>query len=951
MHSHYKTIKKMPIEELSLELHLLEHSCGAQVLHLASEDEENLFSLSFKTHPTSSNGVAHILEHTVLCGSEKYPVKDPFFAMIRRSLNTFMNAMTGADFTCYPAASQVEKDFYNLLDIYIDAVFHPKLKELSFRQEGHRLDFEGDALTFKGIVFNEMKGYMNSADGRVWHKLMELLLPDTTYAFDSGGDPKVIPELTYEQFLDFHKQFYHPSRCLFFFHGNLDLDQHLDYLHERILSGAERLEPVAPIAAQKRFEMPVKECSRYPSSDEDLSKKTFVSFAWLTCSAKEQEELLALSLVETLLMEHDASPLKFALLNSGLCLQADSHLDGEMSEAPFVLICRGCEEKDADAIEALVDKTLREVRFDEEMIEAALHQIELARLEITGDHSPYGLTLFFRAALAMQHGAEPEEMLKIHSLFDTLREKLEDPSYLNGLIEKYLLNNSHRVRLVTRPDHNLEQEEIDEEKGRLHEIEESLSDEQKGEIRKQAKELDAFQKDLENHSLDCLPKLDLEDIPKKTKDYPLVECTHEGLLSYHHPCFANQLVYPMITFPLPKVDVSELQDLSLLLSLITEVGAGKYPYQEMLGRQQACSGGIHASIALNVQSGSPQELRPRIQFSGKGLQRKGDELIALLTETFTAPRFDELGRVKELILQIYTSLNERIKRKPLGFAIQRSLSGFSSHGLISNEMYGLPFFNYIEDLCKDLDAQLPAKLESLKILSEKVLHLSDPHLVLSGEGAPHFSPTWESKNYTPWSSDFALEMPSHAGRAIPSQVAFTCQAFQTVGFEHPLSAALTICSELFEHKVLHPVIREQGGAYGGRCAYQPLTGMLYFYSYQDPHLSRTLAAFVQAIDEISAGNFSEDDLEEAKLSYIQEVDSPTAPGSRAAVAYGWMMRGRTLERRQEQRERTLALQKSDVIAASQMLREQLEKSVITSFAGKKLLSKENTELNQPLIMI
>jgi presequence protease len=321
----YLVTKSLYIQEQQCHLTELVHeSSGACILHLGNQDPENLFSLSFRTLPESSNGVAHILEHTVLCGSQKYPVKDPFFAMNRRSLNTFMNALTGADFTCYPAASQVEQDFYNLLDVYLDAVFHPLLKEQSFAQEGCRLEFSDpldptSPLQYKGVVYNEMKGSLSSPMTRLIEALNSELYPNSPYGFNSGGDPSQIPNLSYEELLFFHKNYYHPSRCLFFFYGNLPLKKHLDYISHHILKNVHKLPELPPIPKQPRYTKPVYKEAFYPLAAEEITEdKAIIAFSWLTCSIKEQITLLALSVLDIVFMDTDASLLKIELLRSGL---------------------------------------------------------------------------------------------------------------------------------------------------------------------------------------------------------------------------------------------------------------------------------------------------------------------------------------------------------------------------------------------------------------------------------------------------------------------------------------------------------------------------------------------------------------------------------------------------------------------------------------------------------
>ncbi|MBA2727468.1 MAG: insulinase family protein, partial [Parachlamydiaceae bacterium] len=345
------------IHELQCHLYELVHlPTSAQIMYIANDDPENLFCLSFQTLPDNSDGVAHILEHTVLCGSKKFPVKDPFFGMTRRSLNTFMNALTGADFTCYPAASQIPKDFYNLLDVYLDAVFHPNLNLFSFLQEGHRLEFAqpddpSSPLEFKGVVYNEMKGAMASATSRLHEILNEALFPDITYGYNSGGEPTEIPSLTYEKLKEFHKKFYHPSRCLFFFYGNFPLEDHLDFIDQHTLQHTVKFLPLPQLPLQPRFTIPKIIEAKYPiAPDEDTEYKTLIGFSWLTCHILNQKELLALSILEALLLDTDASPLKKSLLKSGLCKQVSSYMDTDLSEIPFTIILRGCDAESAPII-------------------------------------------------------------------------------------------------------------------------------------------------------------------------------------------------------------------------------------------------------------------------------------------------------------------------------------------------------------------------------------------------------------------------------------------------------------------------------------------------------------------------------------------------------------------------------------------------------------------------
>ncbi len=944
--------KALPIDELQMELvELIHRPTGAQVMYLACDDDENLFSLSFRTLPSNSNGVAHILEHTVLCGSKKFPVKDPFFAMSRRSLNTFMNAMTGSDFTCYPAASQVDKDFYNLLEVYLDAVFHPDLKEMSFLQEGHRLEYETaddvtSPLQYKGVVFNEMKGNLVSPERRLWNGLMEHLVPDLPYAFNSGGDPKEIPDLTYDGLKAFHEEYYHPSHCLFFFYGNIPLEKHLDFIEKNALSNVKPLPALAPLKAQKRFTKPRKCEIAYPTHESDLTKKSYLSYSWLTAKATEQEDVLALTVLDAILMDTDASPLKYALLNSKLCRQAESYLDNEMSEVPLVIICRGCDSEDLDPIAKVifdVFETLEKEGIPDEMIASAMHQIELSRTEISGDYGPFGLNLYMRAALSQQQGCDAENALRIHTLFDHLREKAKDKAYFPSLIRKYILNNPHYLKLIMQPDPDLNKNELLAERQVLDVIQQKLSESEKKTLVKQAQALDAFQEKMEHQTIDCLPKIGLEDIPKETKNFPLHMENFQELTIYHHACFTNQMLYVDLLYDLPHLTEEELPYAYLMSTLLTQLGSGGRSYQENLQEMHASVGGIGAYISLFPQLNEPNHLKPTFGFRGRALFRNREKLFSLIKDFITQPRLDEKERIKELLMQIYTSLQNKLQRSPLSFAIQKTLSGNCQSSYINDAWHGLKYYHFIEKLVQEDDiATLMQKFENLK---EKFFHLQKPHLVISCDQNEYATikaaqfygiNAFSSKNVAPWQDEFSLPKITSSAHLISSPVAFTCVGFQMP----PLIGALSIASQLLDHIYLHKLIREKGGAYGSGANYGVITGNFYFYTYRDPHIVQSLEAIQTAIAEIAKGNFTERDLEEAKISLIQQFDTPVSPGSRASIAYAWMREGKTLETRQKFRNEILSLTSKEIQAA--VTKHLLNKEgIVTTFSGKELLEKEN----------
>lgn len=473
--------KRIPLPEIQAHYIEFVHSTGATVIHIETEDPENTFALNFKTPPDSSNGVAHILEHIVLCGSKKYPIRDPFFSMRRRSLNTFLNALTSDVYTSYPGATLNKKDFYNLLDVYLDAVFYPNLNPLSFLQEGHRVEFQDSQdpatpLIFKGVVFNEMKGAYSDPVRNIFAMQNHYLFEGLPYQYDAGGLPEEIPDLTYEELVNFHKTYYHPSRCLFYFYGNFPLEEHLLFLEEKILNVTQSIPPLAPFPKLQRFTEPKTIERSYPVEDASQAKD-YLAIGFVTHSSLDLVTTLGQAVALGALTDTDASPLKKSLLKSGLCKEVHCYWDDDVSEVPVMFLFFGV--VDAQALLACFDSLIVELSrtpFDRSLIEASLHQTEIQRLEITKDRYPYSMHLLWRFMGTFWEGGEGEEPLLMHSHFKSLREQWEqNPNYFNQLFEQYFVNNPHRVNLIVKPDATLKEKQDKKEKQQLEKIKNNLS--------------------------------------------------------------------------------------------------------------------------------------------------------------------------------------------------------------------------------------------------------------------------------------------------------------------------------------------------------------------------------------------------------------------------------------------------------------------------------------------
>ena len=958
--------KVVQVEEISCQLvELLHEESGCHIMHIQNDDPENLFCISFRTLPQSSNGVAHILEHTVLCGSKKYPVKDPFFSMNRRSVNTFMNALTGQDFTCYPAATQNEQDFYNLLEVYIDSVFHPLLTPLSFAQEGHRLEFATpndptSELQYKGVVFNEMKGALSSPSSRLFEAITKYLYPGSPYGFNSGGDPTEIPSLSHEELLHFHKTYYHPSRSLFFFYGNMPLEKHLDFIAVKALHGVKKEAPLPPIPYTQRMLAPFRKELMYPvAQDADDAGQTLLGFGFLTTSVLDEMTILGLSVLDIILMETDASLLRLPLIESGLCTQASSYLGTETLEIPFILILKGVQDNAEQKLEDLIQKTLihiAEHEIPEKLIESALHQLELAKLEIGSNGSgPFGLSLFARTALLKQHGGKAEDGLHIYSLFQELRNTIyTKPRYLQELIIKYFINNRHFVRITMKPSTTLMQQEADREKDILEQIQKRMTEKEKQLLVEQSMALLRLQEEESHQNLEVLPKISIRDIPRTSRNFELTQHKENATTLFHHGCFTNHLTYADLIFPMPEIKQEDFWTVRLFSQLATQIGVGTRNYQQNLEYVQEHTGGVAAGFALYHQVDHRDHFTPSFYFKGKSLYRKSDKLFSLMAEMATQLDFTDRRRIKDLINRLWTNVSNSINQNALRYAINLSASPLSRSNAFMQQTYGLDYFMKIRSLMQHYDAQEDELISKLNSMKELLLCNQGAHIVLTCD-ATEYSTHLENglyglldipaKPHTPWKGNISIPHVHAQGRIIASPVAFTAQSFTSVPYNHPAAPALGIAANLFENKVLHKRIREQGGAYGAGASYSTMTGTFYFYSYSDPNIASTLQAFEESIHMIGDKKFSDSELEEAKLGILQSLDAPVPPSSRADVAYGWWREGKDKMMRLHYRNRTLEITKEEIVeAVRQHILEPFAKGVVVSFAKKELLERENKKL-------
>ena len=959
VHPTFEWIRSEQIPALNLTVEEYRHKAtGALHYHLAADNPENVFLVALRTLPTDSTGVAHILEHTALCGSEKYPVRDPFFMMIRRSLNTFMNAFTSNDWTAYPFASQNRKDFDNLLDVYLDAVFFSRLDPLDFAQEGHRIEFAepgnpNSELVYKGVVFNEMKGAMSSVPSTLWQTLCKYLYPSTTYHYNSGGDPEHIPDLTYEDLVAFYRTHYHPSNAIFMTYGDIPACEHQARFEERALKRFQKLDEHIGVNDEKRYHAPVRVQESYAIGDHDpLEAKTHIVIGWLLGKNTSLLDSLTAQLVSGVLLDNSASPLQHLLETTelGTAPSPLSGLDDSNHELAFVCGIEGSELQHADIFEqeviAMLERVVNE-GVPHEQVEAVLHQLELSQREIGGDNYPYGLQLILAALPSATHRGDPIALLNLEPALATLRECIRDPQFITSKIRELLLDNPHRVRLTLTPDRALARRRDQHEAARLAQLKQQLGEQEKQRIIERAQQL----LERQNRHIDpsILPKVTLDDVP------PSLTVPHGKPMSidnYDLSYYAqgtNGIVYQQIIMDLPNLSSEQLALLPLYSSVLTELGVGARNYLETQQWQASVAGALSAFTTMRGAIDDEQAVSAYLVLSGKALNRNHAALSELMRDTLLGVRFDETARIRELVAQARARREQSVTGNGHGLAMSAATSRMNPAAYLTHRISGLEGIRALKQLDESLrsDDRLKALATQLKEIHQHVLAARRQFLLVG-----------EAEHDVAFNTDLAScwqQVPGNAARgtfALPpirervaqawitnTQVNFCAKAYPTVPMHHADAPALTVLGGFLRNGFLHRAIREQGGAYGGGAGQDSNIAAFRFYSYRDPRLLETFDDFDASIEWLLNTTHAWQNVEEAILGVVGSIDKPGSPAGEAKQAFHNQLFGRTPAERERFRANVLKVTADDLkrVARTYFAPERASYAVVTNAAQREKL--------------
>ena len=959
----FDLVKEQNIPELNSIAKLYVHKrTGARLLSIINDDENKVFSINFRTTPKDSTGVPHILEHSVLNGSEKYPVKEPFVELLKGSLATFVNAFTFPDKTCYPVASQNVQDFYNLIDVYMDAVLHPLIGEQVLMQEGwhYEINDPREALTYKGVVFNEMKGAYSSPDGVLETRVTESLFPKHLYGVDSGGDPRHIPDLTYENFKGFWETYYHPSNSFIYFYGNDDPEKRLKLMEGYLKPyKKKKVKSVVPLA--KPFKRPKKVEAAYDAGDDkDLEKKHYLVVNWKLPDTSDPVLNFSLRILGHILIGTPASPLKKALLDSGLGEDlAGIGMETELRHFIFSTGLKGTRKRHARKIEKLIFDTLESLvrdGIDPDTVAAAMNTIEFRLRENNTGAYPVGIALMRRVLTTWIHDEDPFKLLAFEAPLYAIKSRLAaDPHYFEKLIQAHLLDNLHRTILRFKPDPELGKQFEEEEKARLAKIRESLSESQIADLVENTRKLKLRQETPDPaEALETLPVLKREDLDKKNKSIPIEVLELQNTQVLYHDLFTNGIVYLDLGFDLHALPKELLPLTEIFVRALLEAGTDKEDYVKLSQRIGKSTGGIHGT-ALTTTTFDSRESVAKLFLRGKATVAQSAELLNILQDILLRANFDNKARLKQIILEEKAGVESGLVPGGHIYVNQRLRAQFGESGWAKDQMSGIGYLFALRELATDVDKKWKSILKKLEAMREALINRNAllTNVTLDAANWNIVKPQLDSFLATLPSKDLKLAPfgvqpeQKREGLTIPAQVNYVGKGANLYDLGYEYDGSVEVVNGYLGLAYLHDKIRVQGGAYGAFAVFDNASGVFTYLSYRDPNIAATLdnydkaAAFLKSLD---ASRLSENELTKAIIAAIGDLDAYQLPDAKGYTSMLRYLTNRTEELRQKIRDEVLSTNGEDFIAFGEILEKVAQSNAVAVLGSQNAIESANVGL-------
>lgn len=966
--SAYEVLRKEELTDIASVGYLLRHKkTSARILLIENDDENKVFNIAFRTTPENSTGVAHIMEHSVLCGSREFPLKDPFVELVKGSLNTFLNAMTYSDKTCYPVASCNEQDFQNLMHVYLDAVFYPNIykNDQTFRQEGwnYHLEDVNGPLTYNGVVYNEMKGAFSSPDEVLEREIMNSLFPDTTYGVESGGDPDHIPELTYEAYLDFHRKYYHPSNSFIYLYGNMDMAEKLDFIDKKYLSAFDYLNVDSVVTEQAPFEQIHDLTMEYPIGEsEGEEDNTYFSYNMVIGKPEDEKICAAFEILDYALLSAPGAPLKKALLDAGIGQDIYGSFEDGIFQPYFTIVAKGAAADKKEAFLSTIQKVLSEIvkeGIDEKAILAGINYFEFRYRE--ADFSSYPKGLMYGLDIMgdwLYEEGDPFASVKQLVVFEQLKKSVKT-GYFEALIEKYLLNNTHGSVLSLVPSKGLAAKREQDLAEKLETYRCTLGKDELEKMVQNTAALEAYQEEEDDpETLKCLPMLTRDDIKKQAGHFINEERFVDGNLFLYHEVRTNGIGYLDLLFDLDTLSPEEVSYLGLLKAVLCYIDTKEHTYGELFNEINAQTGGLYSGIEIFEKQDSTEAFRAMFSMRGKALYPQMKILFSMAKEILLTSKLDDTKRLKEILAQTKSRAQVGLVSSGHGTAVLRASSYGSPVSAFQDAMSGISYYHFIEQLDRDFEDKKLEIVSSLKKLLNKILN--PKHFMVSYTGERSSleeveSLTFDLKQvFTEQASSNAEEIlvcqKKNEGFMTSGQVQYVAQAGNFKKKGHAFTGALSILKVILSYDYLWINLRVKGGAYGCMSGFKR-NGDGYFVSYRDPHLKRTLEVYKGIPSYVR--NFRADEREMTKyiIGTISGKDVPKTPQMKGNSAKSAYFCGVTDEMIQKERDQILLAQEKDIQALAPLIEAILEDENICVVGSENAIKKERDVLQEikPLI--
>lgn len=957
----YTLEERTHLKELNATGYIIRHNkTKARIVVISNEDDNKVFTIGFRTPPKDNTGVPHIMEHSVLCGSKEFPAKDPFIELVKGSLNTFLNAMTYPDKTVYPVASCNDKDFHNLMHVYLDAVFYPNIYERPqiMMQEGWHYEAETmDApIQYNGVVYNEMKGAFSSADEQLSRLIKVSLLKGTPYEFESGGDPKYIPDLTQEDFLEFHRTYYHPSNSYIYLYGDMDFEKDLAWMDEHYLSKFEELQIDSEITTCDASMAERRVVEEYSISESEKEEdNTYLSWNTVVGTSLDKELYLAFQILDYALFSAPGAPIKKALIDGGIGKDIDSSYDNGLLQPMFSVIAKNANPSDEEKFLSILYgefKRIVEQGVDRRSLEAAINYYEFKYREANFGRFPkglmYGLQLFDSW---LYDDAKPFIHLQTEETFAFLKQNL-DSGYFEQLIERYFLHNEHTTIVVLKPKKGLNDEAEQKVKEKLSAYEKTLTREEKEAIVEGTKALKAYQDEPSTQEeLLTIPMLEISDIKREIQ--PLYNKEEEicGTKVISHELFTNGIVYTSLNFKLDHLTEQQLSFASLLTAIYQFVDTEHFTYNELANEVNIETGGIYTNVTvLPTKDKNPL---PILEIRGKALEDKCDSMLELMKEILFHSKLEDKKRLKEVLEETKSRMQMQLSAQGHSVSANRVMSYFSKVSYEKECVLGITFYSMLLDLLENYEEKADWLIEQLKetqkaMFQKQNLIVSYTSGVLAKDtlktGFEHFvSSLYEDEE----ERELLVVEPSvkNEGFQTASQVQYVATGgnFCEKGFQY--TGALKALQVMFSYDYLWLNIRVKGGAYGCMCGFTR-TGDSYFTSYRDPNLMETFEVYQKASEYVREFDCDDRDMTKYIIGAIGSMDIPMEPSAKGARSFNCYLMGITEEELQRERDELLATNQETIRGLADLIHSVTEEKLICAVGGETKLKESEGQFKQ-----